>query len=394
MTVLPPAGWTCVAAAVVAASAFVAAARASNEQAIEAGPGGVLYRIDVPHFANGLPANDPVAFPGFAFPADRAWTDVQADELEAWWLAAESGLVEWQPAGTPLERVAPHRIIGGDLQGVVRHLDRIAALDIDGVVLGNVLNHRGRVGAHVGGIGQPSEQTNAMGWTRADAYLLGVLVPEAERRGLSVWLELDPDDRAQSRNLQRFIDAGLAGSLPPPDHSSIPATAELAIAQAVAGEGPAVLDAGLELGRLQGPIATSDPRHRTAKPTDQISRERFRSLVALRHDPTIGELLAHGRLDRIRLPHRDDLSEQVSENGPTERQDSVVIVIRSDERHRFVMLLNGTDGPVDATHHVADFRSFQRSLPPRSRLVDPGRVRWWLLPVPEANTAAEADSPG
>lgn len=358
------------------------AAHAHLQPATEpAGERTLWYRVDVPRYANGLASNDPLPGGGFAFPAERPWSDLRADEVESLWMAAESGEIAWPTPSSLRDRAVERRVVGGDLHGVLQGLERIAALGFDGVVLAGVLDGDMRVRPDVGGRGEGDSIESGQGWTRADAYLLGVLVPDAHRHGLAVVLELEPDaaDQSDDQETQALrVDrmamlrmGGIDGwttadwSAEERAASGGPAlatsaqlrgrSASLELASRMLGGPVAVVPAGLEHGTLP------DPRHRPDA-ADAAVVEEFKRLMALRRDPVLGELLREGSVSRRWI------------DAGTE-QDCVEIVARAHGPLQMIAVINSGTEAIDARDHLPQSQ-LQKGL---TTSVEPRSWRWWLF---------------
>lgn len=173
--------------------------------------GAVWCQIMPERFDNGSPLNDPRQ-PGTFRPAwNSPWRRVRPAELETGWASAASlgyTLDPDQPGGM-LYNLVWHRRFGGDLQGVVDRLDHLQTLGITALYCTPVFHAESmhKYGAtdyrHIdptlGSTGLvPVEPTPDQAettdpatwrWTDADAYFLGVVLPEARGRAMRVIID-------------------------------------------------------------------------------------------------------------------------------------------------------------------------------------------------------------
>lgn len=174
--------------------------------------GRVWYQVFPERFDNANPANDPRGLDTVLLPWDAPWYEAHPLEIEAAFarrVGRGGGIRPESPAGA-FASVVYRRRYGGDLQGVVRRLDHLAALGVDGLYLCPVFaapslhkydasDYRhvdpafGAPGAadRPGPPASPGEagDETAWPWTDADRSLVDVLLPAARARGIRVILD-------------------------------------------------------------------------------------------------------------------------------------------------------------------------------------------------------------
>lgn len=173
--------------------------------------GAVWCQIMPERFNNGSALNDPRQPGTFRPPWNGPWETVTPAELENGWAAAVAlgyTLDPDQPGGM-LYNLVWHRRYGGDLQGVVDRLDHLSTLGITALYLTPIF-HSGSLHKYdatdfrhidptLGSTGMvprepmpdPRETTDPASWrwTDADAYFLGVVLPEARARSMRVIID-------------------------------------------------------------------------------------------------------------------------------------------------------------------------------------------------------------
>jgi glycosidase len=176
--------------------------------------GVVWYQVFPERFRNGNPGNDPSGARDqrvFKMPWTAPWFTVSEAELEAARnrhiaLPRHQGPLHAREVGGQLYNVVFQRRYGGDLQGVVEKIDELHDLGIDALYLTPVFRaqslHKYDAAdyRHIDdSLGDPTvEPPNrwhepgetldpaTWTWTRADRYVLDVLIPEVRKRGMRI----------------------------------------------------------------------------------------------------------------------------------------------------------------------------------------------------------------
>ncbi len=172
--------------------------------------GAVWYNIFPERFDNAEPRNDQGWPHGTALAWDHAWFEVSSDEFEASANRAIAAPMRYRDSDSrerqALSEVVFERRFGGDLQGVTRRLDHIAALGVSGLWLCPVFesvslhkydatDHR-HIDPFLAWPGKPPDKRKPFShdpsdwvWSPADRVFLDEVLPSAKSRGLRVILD-------------------------------------------------------------------------------------------------------------------------------------------------------------------------------------------------------------
>lgn len=176
----------------------------------------VWYQVFPERFADGNPENNPSQKQSTTVLWDESFDAATIEEIERGWMlaAGEPRMFGYDPnrAGGSIANVIFQRRYGGDLQGVLEHLDELQSLGVDGIYLCPVytstslhkydaadhrhidptLGHPG-VASTTGvvpasTVGDPSDEST-WGWTEADRWFVETLIPAIHERGMKVMLD-------------------------------------------------------------------------------------------------------------------------------------------------------------------------------------------------------------
>jgi cyclomaltodextrinase len=172
----------------------------------------VWYQLFPERFRNGNPLNDPHGWSRTVIAWDAPFHDASLEEIEMVWNRRVVDPARfrndpgrwWGSVGQAMYE----RRYGGDLQGVVAALDDLAELGVTGLYLCPVFDaeslHKYEASDHrhvdptLGDPGRPGPvdrsgedplDETTWAWEPGDRYLIGVLLPEARKRGMRVILD-------------------------------------------------------------------------------------------------------------------------------------------------------------------------------------------------------------
>jgi len=178
--------------------------------------GMVWYQVFPERFANGNLWNDPTQMGSKTVLWDQPFDEATIEEIERGWMlaAGEPRFYGYDPnrAGGSIANVIFQRRYGGDLQGVLEHLDALQSLGVEGIYLCPVFtstslhkydaaDHRhidptlgdpgdvstnGVVSAAT--VGDPSDEST-WEWTQADVWFVETLIPAIHGRGMKIMLD-------------------------------------------------------------------------------------------------------------------------------------------------------------------------------------------------------------
>ncbi len=205
--------------------------------------GMVWYQIFPERFSNGNTGNDPRQRHSTTVSWDQPFDQVTIEEIERGWMLAqaEPELYGYQAdrAGGAIANVIYQRRYGGDLQGVLDHLDSLKELGVDGVYICPIFTstslHKYDAGdhrhidptlAHPGDISTNGIVSSSIHWdpsdestwamTPADTWFVETFIHAVHERGMKLTLDgvwnhvgLDHwafDDVRQNGASSRFVD--------------------------------------------------------------------------------------------------------------------------------------------------------------------------------------------
>jgi len=194
--------------------------QSKSEEIDQFGPewarGMVWYQVFPERFANGNSGNDPIQAKSTLVLWDQPFVSPTIEEVERAWILSQGEPLRFRydpnRAGGAIANVIFQRRYGGDLQGVLEHLDMLQELGVEGIYICPVFtstslhkydaaDHRhidptlgnpGKISTigvvKAAGVGDPSDETT-WDWTPADVWFVETLIPAIHERGMKIMLD-------------------------------------------------------------------------------------------------------------------------------------------------------------------------------------------------------------
>ncbi|MBO6513519.1 MAG: hypothetical protein JJ974_06110 [Phycisphaerales bacterium] len=190
--------------------------RSGGDSGLRWSQGMLWYQVFPERFANGNPRNDPLQERSTLVDWETSFDDASIEEVERAWMlqAGEPRRFRYHPGlqGGSAANVIFKRRYGGDLQGVITHLDHLHDLGIQGIYLCPIFtstslhkydaaDHRhidptlGHPGANpsVGVVRfdhswDPSDEST-WDWTESDRWFVETFIREVHSRGMRIMLD-------------------------------------------------------------------------------------------------------------------------------------------------------------------------------------------------------------